>query len=133
MADIPNDRKYTGTHEWARIEPDAPRGTIIVGITDFAQHQLSDITYVELPETGKLVSAGKEMAVVESIKAASDVYAPISGTITEINSSLADNPGVLNTDPHGAGWLVKIKPDNPQELDSLMSAADYEVQAGKAS
>lgn len=127
MADIPDDRKYTKTHEWARLDED----TIEVGITDFAQHQLSDITYVELPPIGKTFSAGTEMAVVESIKAAADVYAPVSGTIVEINSSLADNPGVLNTDPYDAGWLIKIKPDNPKELEGLMSAAEYEAQAGK--
>lgn len=127
MANIPNDRRYTGTHEWARADDE----TIEVGLTDFAQHQLSDITYVELPEAGKHFSAGLEMAVVESIKAAADIYAPVSGTIDEVNSSLADNPGVINTDPYGAGWLVKIKPDNPQEFEQLMSAADYEAQAGK--
>jgi len=127
MADIPNDRRYTKTHEWARADDE----TIEVGITDFAQHQLSDITYVEMPEIGKHFSAGKEMIVVESIKAAADVYAPVSGTITEINSSLADNPGVLNTDPHETGWLVKIKPDNPQELEELMPASDYAAQLPK--
>lgn len=128
MANIPNDRRYTGTHEWVR---QIDNEIIEVGITDFAQHQLSDITYVELPEAGKHFSAGKEMAVVESIKAAADIYAPISGTIDEVNSSLTDNPGVLNTDPHGAGWLVKIKPDNPQDLNKLMSASDYEAQLPK--
>jgi len=128
MADIPHDRKYTETHEWARTEP---QGAITVGITDFAQHQLSDVTYVELPEIGKIVSAGKEMAVVESIKAAADVYAPVSGAITEVNAGLADNPGVINTDPYGAGWLVKIKPSNPLELEKLMPAADYGAQLPK--
>lgn len=129
MANIPNDRKYTKTHEWARANDDL----IEIGITDFAQHQLSDITYVELPEAGGHFPAGKEMAVVESIKAAADVYAPVSGIITEVNASLADNPGVLNTDPHGAGWLVKIKPDNPQDLNKLMSASDYEALLAKES
>lgn len=129
MADIPDDRRYTRTHEWVRAGDD----TIEVGITDFAQRQLSDITYVELPEAGKHFSAEKEMAVVESIKAAADVYAPISGTIMEVNSSLADNPGVINTDPYNAGWLVKIKPDNPQNLDKLMSASDYEALIAKES
>lgn len=129
MADIPNDRRYTATHEWVRAGDE----TMKIGITDFAQHQLSDITYVELPETGKHFSAGKEMAVVESIKAAADVYAPISGTIDEVNSSLADNPGVINTDPYNAGWLVKIKPDNPRDLDNLMSASDYNALTAKES
>lgn len=129
MANIPGDCKYTGTHEWVRADDEIME----VGITDFAQHQLSDITYVELPEAGKHLSAGKEMAVVESIKAAADVYTPISGTIIEINSSLTDDPGVINTDPYEAGWLVKIKPDNPPDLNKLMSAADYEALVAKES
>lgn len=129
MANIPDDCKYTGTHEWVRNDDEIME----VGITDFAQHQLSDITYVELPEAGKYFSAGKEMAVVESIKAAADIYTPVSGTIIEINSSLTDNPGVINTDPYKAGWLVKIKPDNPQDLNKLMSAPDYEALIAKES
>ena len=129
MANIPNDRKYTKTHEWARQDDDL----VEVGITDFAQHQLSDITYVELPEVGSHFSAGKEMIVVESIKAAADVYAPVSGTITEVNSDLANDPGVLNTDPHEAGWLVKIEPDNAQDLNKLMPATDYESLIAKES
>jgi len=127
MASNPTDRKYTKTHEWAQVEGDIVK----IGITDFAQHQLSDITYADLPAVGKHFTAGKEMAVVESIKAAADVYAPISGTISEINSALAENPGIINSDPYGKSWLVKIKPDNTKELDGLMSAADYEAQAGK--
>ena len=129
MTSIPDDRKYTKTHEWARDDDDL----VEIGITDFAQHQLSDITYVELPEVGGHFPAGKEMIVVESIKAAADVYAPVSGTIMETNPTLADNPGILNTDPHGAGWLVKIDPDNTQELDRLMSAEDYEGLIAKES
>ena len=129
MANIPDDRRYTKTHEWARADDDL----IEIGITDFAQHQLSDITYVELPEVDAHFPAGKEMVVVESIKAAADIYAPVSGTITEVNSSLADNPGVLNTDPHGTGWLVKIKPDNPQDLNKLIPASDYEALIAKES
>lgn len=127
MTNIPDDRKYTKTHEWAREEDDL----IDVGITDFAQHQLSDITYVEMPAVGEHFLAGKEMIVVESIKAAADVYAPVSGTIEEVNEALADNPGVLNTDPFGDGWLVRIKPDNPDEFEELMSAAGYEAQLPK--
>ena len=131
----PPDCKYTKTHEWAQAAPDSPKGyagqVVIVGITDFAQHQLSDITYVELPEVGKHFTAGQEMAVVESIKAAADVYAPISGTIIETNPALADNPGLINSDPYGKSWLVKIKPDNLKDLDGLMSAAEYEAQAEK--
>lgn len=129
MANIPTDRKYTKTHEWAR-----PAGDLIeVGITDFAQHQLSDITYVELPAISRHCAAGKEMIVVESIKAAADVYAPVSGTIAELNSSLTDNPAVINSDPYGAGWLVKIKPDNPKDLNKLMPASDYDALIAKES
>ena len=135
MTSIPDNRKYTKTHEWARTVPATPKGSagqaIEIGITDFAQHQLSDITYVELPEVGAQFTAGKEMVVVESIKAAADVYAPISGTIMEVNANLAENPGLLNTDPHEEGWLVKIKPDNPQDLDALMPASDYETLIAK--
>lgn len=124
MAKNPNDRQYTKTHEWAREED----GLVEMGITDFAQHQLSDITYVELPAVGAYFQAGKEMIVVESIKAAADVYAPVSGTIEEINAELTDNPGILNTDPFGDGWLVRIKPDNQPDLEKLMSASEYEAQ-----
>lgn len=127
MLKNPADRKYTKTHEWAREDDDL----VVVGITDFAQHQLSDITYVELPTVGAHFQAGKEMIVVESIKAAADVYAPVSGTIEEINEDLANNPGALNADPFDDGWLVKITPDNPQEIAKLMSAADYEAQLPK--
>jgi glycine cleavage system H protein len=136
MAKNPTDRKYTRTHEWARKNPASPKGgtgqaMIEVGITDFAQQQLSDITYVELPAIGTSFAAGKEMAVVESIKAAADVYAPVSGTIAEINSTLTENPGVINSDPFGKGWLVRIKADNPKEIEGLMSAAEYEAFSGK--
>jgi glycine cleavage system H protein len=127
MLKNPDDRKYTKTHEWARDDDDL----IEVGITDFAQHQLSDITYVELPAIGDHFQAGKEMLVVESIKAAADVYAPVSGIIEEINEDLADNPGVLNTDPFADGWLVRIKPDSHEDLDKLMSASEYEAQLPK--
>ena len=127
MPKNPDDRKYTKTHEWARDID----GLVEMGITDFAQHQLSDITYVEFPAIGDHFQAGKEMIVVESIKAAADVYAPVSGAIVETNPSLADNPGTLNTDPFEAGWLVRIKPDNHQDLDQLMTAAEYEAQLPK--
>lgn len=129
MSRIPDDRKYTKTHEWARIAGDV----VEVGITDFAQHQLSDITYVELPAPNSRFAAGKEMVVVESIKAAADVYAPVSGVVTEVNAGLAENPGVINSDPFGAGWLVKIKPDNNQDLAKLMSPSEYEAQVAKES
>ena len=123
MANIPDDRKYSKTHEWARNDDDL----IEIGITDFAQNQLSDVTYVELPEVGSHFLAGKEMVVVESIKAAADIYAPIDGTITEINPSLTNDPSVINTDPNGEGWLVRITPDDTDDLNKLMSASDYEA------
>jgi len=129
MANNPTDRRYTKTHEWAKIDGDA----VIIGITDFAQHQLSDITYADLPPAGKHFETGEEMAVLESIKAAADVYSPVPGTIVETNAALADNPGVINSDPFNAGWLVKIKTDAPNDLAGLMSAADYAAQEGKES
>ena len=129
MANIPDDRKYTKTHEWARNDDDL----IEIGITDFAQNQLSDVTYVELPEVGSHFLAGKEMVVVESIKAAADIYAPIDGTITEINPSLTNDPSVINTDPNGEGWLVRITPDDTDDLNKLMSASDYEALIAKES
>lgn len=117
----PTDLKYTRTHEWVRRRGDG----VEIGITDFAQHQLSDVTYVELPDIGRHLDAGEGAAVVESIKAASDVYAPVAGVVTEVNTALADAPGVINTDPFGAGWLFRIKPDRPADLDPLLDAAAY--------
>ena len=125
MSNIPNDLKYTRTHEWVRQDEDL----LEMGITDFAQHQLSDVTFVELPEVGTHFSAGTEMVVVESIKAAADVYAPVAGTIAEVNTSLADDPSVVNSDPYTAGWLVKMTPDNPQDAASLLAPADYAALA----
>ncbi len=119
----PQDLRYTKTHEWVRIHDQL----LEVGITDFAQHQLSDITYVELPELDARFEAGEEVAVVESIKAASDIYAPIAGEIAEVNEALNDAPEVINSDPFGAGWLFRIKPDNIEDVESLLSASAYEA------
>lgn len=127
MAKNPSDRRYTKTHEWVRPDGDL----VTIGITDFAQHQLSDVTFVELPVADTHFTAGSEAIVVESIKAAADVYAPVSGTIVELNTLLADEPGLVNTDPFGAGWLVKMKPDNPRDIDKLMQAAEYEATLPK--
>jgi len=113
--------KYQKSHEWARKEGDL----YIVGISDYAQDSLGDVVYVELPETGKSMKQGEAFGVVESVKAASDVYMPVSGEIAEINGELEDNPGVVNEDPFGSGWLMKIKPSSASEYDSLMSAAEY--------
>lgn len=123
MAHSPDDLKYTKTHEWVRSKD----GLIEVGITDFAQHQLSDITYVELPELNRHLDAGEEAVVVESIKAASDVYAPIAGTIVEVNEALADTPEIINSDPFNAGWIFRMNPDNADDADALLSAEAYEA------
>jgi glycine cleavage system H protein len=123
LHNYPDDLKYTKTHEWVRKQDDA----IEAGITDFAQRQLSDITYVELPELNRHLDAGEEAVVVESIKAASDVYAPIAGTIVEINEALINAPEVINSDPFGAGWLFKMKPDQMDDVDALLSVEAYEA------
>jgi glycine cleavage system H protein len=113
--------KFTEDHEWIRIEGDT--GTI--GITDYAQEQLGDVVYVELPEVGRKVEKGKDMAVVESVKAASEVYAPVSGSVTAINDKLTAEPATVNSAAMGDGWFVKIKLSNPSELDKLMDEAAY--------
>lgn len=123
MSNIPSDLKYVASHEWLKLEDD---GIITVGITDHAQDLLGDVVFVELPEVGRTVSADEEIAVVESVKAASDVYAPISGEIVEINEELVDSPELANEDPYGKAWFVKIKPANPADYDGLMSADEYE-------
>jgi len=120
--DTPRNLKYTNSHEWVRVEGKQ----VVVGITDFAQDQLSDLTYVELPTVGDSFSGQEEAAVLESVKAASDVYAPISGTITAVNSELLDHPELINSDPYGKGWLFKMTPDDATELESLMDAAAYD-------
>ncbi|MGE0615868.1 MAG: glycine cleavage system protein GcvH [Bacteriovoracia bacterium] len=119
---FPNDLKYTKDHEWARIEGN----TVTVGITDHAQSALGDIVYVELPAKGKELKKGGTFGVVESIKAVSDLYAPISGTILEMNAAVVDAPATLNQSPHEDGWLVKIVATNPAELGELMDATAYE-------
>jgi len=119
----PNDRKYTKEHEW--ITPD---GTI--GITQYAQESLGDIVFVDLPKVGTEITAGKTFGTVESVKAVSDLYAPASGTVAEVNGELATSPEKVNKDPH-ATWMVKIKLKNPDELNGLLSAADYEKFAGE--
>ena len=124
---IPTNLKYTASHEWVKLEAD---GSVTVGITDHAQEALGDIVFLELPEAGRAVSAGKECAVVESVKAASDIYAPVSGVIVESNQAAADAPESINQDAH-ATWLFKIKPSNPAELAALLDAAAYEIVAAE--
>lgn len=120
---IPPDLKYTENDEWIRVEGDS--GTI--GITDFAQDQLSDVVYVEvIAEEGESLDLGDPCATVESVKAAADVYMPVSGTVTEVNEDLGDTPELVNTDPYGQAWMVKVELSNPEELDDLMDAKAYE-------
>jgi len=118
---VPNDLYYAKTHEWLRMDD----GTATVGITDFAQGQLSDITFVELPDVGREVEAGDEIAVVESVKAASDIYAPVAGTIVAVNGDLEDAPELINDRPYEDGWLFKIKLRKEEDVDELMAAEEY--------
>jgi glycine cleavage system H protein len=119
---FPADLKYTRNDEWVRVEGD----TATAGITHYAQDQLSDIVYVELPQVGDSHKQGEAYASVESVKAAAEVYLPLSGTITAINDALSTTPETINADPHGAGWIVQFTIDDPKELDALLNAADYE-------
>ena len=122
MSHIPGELKYAATHEWVRLEED---GTVSVGITDHAQHALGDVVFVELPEPGANLDAGEEAGVVESVKAASDIYAPVGGEVTEINARLEDEPETVNNDPYTDGWFFKLRPADTAELEALLSAQDY--------
>lgn len=122
MHEVLENLLYSKDHEW--IELDGAIGT--VGISDHAQAELSDVVFVDLPEVGTVVAAGDAVAVVESVKAASDVFSPVSGEVLEVNEELANDPSLINSDPYGAGWLYKIRLDVPGETDDLMNAADYE-------
>jgi len=124
---VPADLRYAKTHEWIRQENDI----IIVGITDHAQAELTDIVYAEPPKVGAEVRAGGTAAVVESVKAASDIYSPLSGTVTEVNDALTSNPALLNTDPFGQGWIFKMKASNPAEIDALLTPEAYTAQIGQ--
>src|ERR1700724_320122 len=122
MSNVPADLKYTKSHEWVRSLDD---GTLEIGITDHAQHALGDLVFVEVPEAGRAVRAGEACAVVESVKAASDVYSPVSGKVIAGNAALASQPELLNQDPYGAGWLFRVQMNSPLEEAALMCAADY--------
>lgn len=123
MSNVPAELKYIASHEWLRLEDD---GTITVGITDHAQDLLGDVVFVELPEVGANITLDEEIAVVESVKAASDIYAPISGEIVAINESLDDDPEIINSDPYGEGWFFRMKPENMEDYEALMNADEYE-------
>lgn len=122
MSEIPQELKYAATHEWARLEED---GRVTVGISDHAQDALGDVVYVEHPEHGQQVVAGEEAGVVESVKAASDIYAPVSGTVVAINSVLEDAPETVNHDPYGEGWFFRIEPNDVGDLEDLLDAGAY--------
>lgn len=124
MSEAPDDLKYSKSHEWLRANDD---GTVTIGITDHAQGQLGDLVYVEVPEEGRELEADEACAVVESVKAASDVYAPITGTVVASNEALADTPEAVNNDAYGEGWLIRIKPADAAALDGLMDAKDYQA------
>jgi glycine cleavage system H protein len=119
-----NDLKFTSTHEWLREGQDE----VTVGITEHAQELLGDMVFVELPEVGDKVNAGEELGVVESVKAASDFYAPISGVVTAVNELVVENPSLVNTDPYTSGWLVKLKPSHPDEITTLLNAEQYQKE-----
>lgn len=123
MSNIPKELRYASTHEWVRPEGD---GIFTVGISEHAQDLLGDMVFVDLPDVGDQVSTGDDVAVAESVKAASDVYAPISGEIVEVNEGLEDSPELVNSDPYGDGWLFKIKADDPEEVEGLLDAEGYE-------
>jgi glycine cleavage system H protein len=123
----PPDRRYTAEHEWIKSEGE----TYVVGITAFAQDQLGDIVYVELPKVGDRIESGKPFGVVESVKTASDLYAPVSGEVVEVNNELVDQPQSVNDDPYQKGWMIKIRPENASELERLLSAEQYSEQTGE--
>ena len=122
MSEIPNELKYSKEHEWIRLDDE---GTAVIGITEHAQELLGDMVYVELPEVGDNVATGDESGVVESVKAASDIYAPISGEIVEVNEELADSPENVNSEPYDSGWLYKMTVANESDLDDLLTADEY--------
>jgi len=123
MSDVPGDLRYSKSHEWVRVNDD---GTVTAGISDHAQALLGDLVFVELPEVDQEVEAEEACAVVESVKAASDVYAPIAGTVVEVNEELADMPEAVNQDPYGAGWLMRLQPSSLDDVERLMSADEYQ-------
>jgi glycine cleavage system H protein len=122
MANTPEDLSFTKDHEWVRVKGNEAT----VGITDHAQHQLGDVVYVELPKIGDRFDSSEPFGSVESVKAVSEIYMPVTGSVIEVNQSLADAPELVNSEPYGGGWMIRIKMDNPAEVDALLSAAEYE-------
>jgi len=125
MSQTPSELKYASSHEWARLEED---GTITIGISDHAQEALGDVVFVELPDVGSALAAGDEAGVVESVKAASDIYAPVGGEVIAINEKLEDEPETVNADPYNDGWFYKLQPSDTSELEAMLSAEDYQQQ-----
>jgi glycine cleavage system H protein len=126
MSNVPADLKYAKSHEWVRVAGD----TAVIGITDHAQHELTDVVFVELPEVGRKVKAGEACAVVESVKTASDIYSPVSGEVVESNKAAVDDPALVNREPFAGGWFFKIKLNNAAELGSLLTPDSYKAQIG---
>lgn len=124
---VPTDLKYATSHEWVRVTGDVAT----VGITDHAQHELTDVVFVELPEVGRRIKAGESCAVVESVKTASDIYAPVSGEVTGVNKALVDQPALVNSDPYGQGWFFQVRLTRPDEVSKLLGAAEYTSQIGE--
>ncbi|MDB4223014.1 glycine cleavage system protein GcvH [Granulosicoccus sp.] len=124
--EIPGDLKFAPSHEWVRVEDD---GTLTIGISAHAQEQLGDLVFVETPEIDRVCEAAEGIAVVESVKAASDIYAPVNGTVIDANGELADNPELVNTDPYGEGWIFKIQPDEIEDVTDMMDPDEYEAYA----
>ena len=122
MSQVPEELRYAKTHEWVREEED---GTLTIGITDHAQDLLGDLVFVELPEVGRSVEAGAELGVVESVKAAADIYSPVAGEVTAVNSALSDSPELVNEAPYGEGWIVRLRPSTPGSGEGLLDAAAY--------
>lgn len=121
---VPADRRYSKEHEWALVQDD---GSVLIGITEFAQHELGDVVYVELPKVGDKVAQHTQMGEIESVKAVSELFSPVSGEVVEINGGVKSKPELVNENSYEQGWLVKVKPDNAAELDNLLSAADYDA------
>ena len=128
MSNTPSELKYASSHEWARLEED---GTITIGITDHAQEALGDVVFVELPGVGDSLAAGDEAGVVESVKAASDIYAPVGGEVIAVNAQLEDEPEIVNSDPYNDGWFFRLQPGDSSELDKMLGAEDYAAQCAE--